>query len=881
MSRQYFYDERAVDTVAELTPMMRQYMEIKKQSKDCILFFRLGDFYEMFFEDAVTASKELEIVLTGKDCGLEERAPMCGVPYHSAQNYIARLVNKGYKVAVCEQTEDPSQAKGIVKRDIVKIYTKGTVTEDNMLDMRKNNFLMSVFICGEIYGIAVTDVSTGDFSCTSVNYGNTKNKLFDEIAKFAPSEIIVNENPGFIKSKFSEIYITQVERELYDRNSAEVHIAELFGAELLKGKEYDLSINAVGALLAYIENTQKMNIKHIETVDFYRIEEYMILDANSRRNLELTETMRDKARKGSLIWVLDHTVTAMGSRKLRKWIEQPLIREDDINDRLDAVEEFFNKYMLRAEVRELLNNVYDLERLCGKVALGTVTPRELVSLKKSLGQIPYVKDLLNKCCVKGIKQSLEQMHLLEDVYDLLDKAITDEPPITTKDGGFIKEGYNEEVDKYRVIKKDGKNWLLKLEADEREKTGIKTLKVGYNKVFGYYLEVTKSNLSMVPDTYIRKQTLAGNERYITQELKEFENDILNAEDKLQNLELQLFNEVRNFVESKLFELKRTANAIAEIDAFAALAQTAEIEKYVKPIIDNSDIIEIKDGRHPVVEKMLEGDSFIPNDAFLDEGENRLLIITGPNMAGKSTYMRQTALIVLMAQIGSFVPAASVHVGVCDKIFTRVGASDDLASGQSTFMVEMNEVSNILKNATAKSLLILDEIGRGTSTFDGLSIAWSVIEYISDKELLGARTLFATHYHELTELEGKIQGIKNYCIDVKKNGEDIIFLRKIIRGGADDSYGVQVARLAGLPQSVLDRAANILKQLENSDLAKKEAKILKNKKVAEGQLDILSFVSNTVMQDEIIEELKRVDMQTITPIEALNRLYELSQKAKKR
>ena len=868
---------------AELTPMMKQYIEMKDQNKDCILFFRLGDFYEMFFDDALTASKELEIVLTGRDCGQAQKAPMCGVPHHSAQNYIARLVNKGYKVAVCEQVENPALAKGIVKRDVVKIYTKGTVTEDNMLDIKKNNFLMSVFVCGQIYGAAIADVSTGDFLCTSISYGNTQNKLFDEIAKFSPSEIIINDDADFIKKRF-DIYITKAEQELFERNSSQDHIAKLYGEEIIKGREYDLSINAAGALLKYIENTQKMNIRHIQTIEFYKLEEFMMLDANSRRNLELTETMRDKSRKGSLLWVLDKTKTSMGGRKLRKWLEQPLLRQDDINDRLDAVDEFLSGYILRAELRELFENVYDLERLCGKVALGSISPRELISLKKSLGQIPYIKDLLANCKTKNIGNCRSQMNSLEDVYDLLEKSIMDEPPMTTKDGGFIKQGYSDEVDKYRVIKSDGKSYLAKLEADERERTGIKNLKIGYNKVFGYFLEVTKSNLAMVPDNYIRKQTLAGNERYITPELKDFENDILNAENNLQSLEMQLFNDIRDYVNTKLFELKATANAIAEIDALAAFAETAERENYTKPVVGTSDVIDIKNGRHPVVEKMLDNDAnsgFVPNDALLNVNDDRLLIITGPNMAGKSTYLRQTALIVLMAQIGSFVPATAASIGICDRIFTRVGASDDLATGQSTFMVEMNEVSNILKNATPKSFLILDEIGRGTSTFDGLSIAWAVIEYISNNEILGAKTMFATHYHELTELEGKLTGIKNYCVDVKKKGEDIIFLRKIIRGGADDSYGIQVARLAGLPQSILDRASDILAQLENSDLAKKEAKILKNKKLAEGQLDILSFVSNTVMQDEIVEDLRKIDMQTITPIEALNRLYELSEKAKKR
>ena len=866
--------------MAELTPMMKQYVEIKKQSQDCILFFRLGDFYEMFFEDAVIASKELELVLTGKDCGLEERAPMCGIPYHAAQNYIAKLVNKGYKVAICEQVEDPAMAKGIVKRDIVKIYTRGTVNEDNMLDMRKNNFLMSVFVCGQVYGVAIADVSTGDFYCTSIAFGNTKNKLLDEIAKFAPAELIINQPADWIRERL-DLYVSVLPTEAFERQTAEERIAALYGTELLKDREYDISIQAAGALLYYLEQTQKMNLKHIQTIDFYKIEEFMMLDMNSRRNLELVETMRDRNRKGTLLWVLDQTKTAMGGRKLRKWVEQPLIRQDDINDRLNAVEEFFNSYILRAELRELLENVYDLERLCGKVAMGNATPRDFISLKRSLGQIPYIKELLGRCQAKNIDGCQSHLHTLDDVYQLLDAAIAEDAPMNTKDGGFIKAGYHADVDRYRAAKTDGKGWLAQLEAREKEATGIKTLKIGYNKVFGYYLEVSNSFKDMVPDTYIRKQTLTNGERFITQELKEFEGAILDADTNLQSLEMRLFQEVREFVTTKLPRLKETANAVAELDALAAMAEVAEREHYIKPVVDDSDAIDIQDGRHPVVEKMLKDDSFVPNDVHLDTKENRVLVITGPNMAGKSTYMRQVALIVLMAQIGSFVPAASAHIGICDQIFTRVGASDDLASGQSTFMVEMSEVSHILKNATNRSLLILDEIGRGTSTFDGLSIAWAVVEHVSNAQVLGARTMFATHYHELTELEGKLEGVKNYCVDVKKKGEDIIFLRKIIRGGADGSYGVQVARLAGLPQSVLDRAAEILRQLENSDLAKKEAKILKAKKQAEGQLDILSYVSNTVMQDEIIEELRSLDMQTVTPIEALNKLYELSQKAKKR
>jgi len=864
--------------------MMRQYMEIKKQSGDCILFFRLGDFYEMFFEDAKIASKELEIALTSRDCGMGEKAPMCGVPYHSAAVYISRLIDKGYKVAICEQVEDPALARGLVRREIVKIYTPGTVTEDNMLDMRKNNFLMSIYAFKDIYGIAVADITTGEFRATSVTYGNTTGKLFDEIAKYSPAEIVINSLNtqvliGEIRKRF-HVYVTVLGEEDFSRERAENIIEEYFSRDLLKGREYELSINAAGALLSYISSLQKVNAAHIRDIDFYRMEEYMMLDVSSRRNLELTETMRDRRKKGTLLWVLDRTRTSMGGRLLRKWIEQPLIRVDDINQRLDAVEELVNAYITRAEIREILENVNDIERLTGKLALGNANPKDLVALKNSLGQVPAMREVLKNVSSELLKACLEKLDPMEDLYELLDKAIVDDPPALLKDGGVIKDGYNPQVDKYRKASVEGKDWIAGLEASERERTGIKNLRIGFNRVFGYYIEVTKSYLSQVPDNYIRKQTLANSERYITPELKEIEDTIRGAEENLLKLEAELFQEIRDMAAQRIPRLKMLAEAIAVIDVLSNLAEVADREKYCRPVVNGGDIIELKDSRHPVVEKMLE-DEFVPNDVYLDKDENRLLIITGPNMAGKSTYMRQTALIVLMAQMGSFIPAREGTIGICDKIFTRVGASDDLAAGQSTFMVEMMEVSNILKNASPNSLLILDEIGRGTSTFDGLSIAWAVIEHVADKKQLGARTMFATHYHELTELEGKIDGVKNYCVDVKKNGDEVIFLRKIIRGGADESYGIQVARLAGIPQSVLNRASEILKQLEESDLSKKEARILRRRKEAEGQLDILSFVSNTIMHDEIIEILRKLDLQTLTPIEALNKLYELQQKALKK
>lgn len=869
----------------ELTPMMKQYMEVKDQCKDCILFFRLGDFYEMFFEDAKTASKVLEITLTGRDCGLAERAPMCGVPYHSAQTYISKLLVNGYKVAVCEQVEDPALAKGIVKREIVRIYTPGTVTDETMLDMRKNNFLMSLYCFKNLYGIATADVSTGEFKATSISYGNTKGKLFDEIAKIEPSEIVINNGNGNdelikeIKNKFG-IYISIIDDELYERKNAEAVITQYFSSEALKGREYELSINAAGALLSYIMDSQKMPVAHIKDIDFYSIEEFMMLDMSSRRNLELTETMRAKNKKGSLLWVLDRTKTSMGGRLLRKWLEEPLLRVDDINERLDAVEEFFDSFIMRAETREIFGGVYDIERLTGKIALGNVNPKDFVSLKNSLGQIPSLKEVLNNASSTLVKSCFNNLDPLDDLYDTLDRAIVDEPPTLLKDGGFIKTGFNAEVDKLRRASTEGKDWVAQMEADERQKTGIKNLKIGYNRVFGYYLEVTKSNLSSVPDNYIRKQTLTNAERYITQELKEIEDNILDADENLIKLESQLFVELKEFAAERIGRLKTLSESIAILDVLSTLAEVAEREGYCKPTVNDGDIIDIKESRHPVVEQMME-DEFVPNDICLDKGDNRFLIITGPNMAGKSTYMRQTALNVLMAQIGSFVPAKEATIGICDRIFTRVGASDDLASGQSTFMVEMTEVTNILKNATKDSLLILDEIGRGTSTFDGLSIAWAVVEYVANKKEIGARTMFATHYHELNELEGKIEGVKNYCVDVKKTDDGVIFLRKIIRGGTDDSYGIEVAKLAGMPQAVVNRADSILKQLESSDLSKKESIIMKRKKQSENQVDILTFVNNTVMSDEIITELKKLDLQTLTPLEALNKLYELQQKALKK
>ncbi len=869
-----------------LTPMMQQYLDIKEQHKDCILFFRLGDFYEMFFSDAELASRELEITLTGRDCGMEERAPMCGIPYHAADNYISRLITKGYKVAICEQVEDPALAKGIVKRDVIKIVTPGTVTDSSMLEEKKNNYLMCIYRFKNLFGLSVVDISTGEFSCTQLNWGNTFGKLTDEIAKYSPSEIVTNDDffndpalTGSIRKRFN-VYLSRLDDIYFDISYAVSKLNDKFSDLNTKEREYDLSLNASGAMLEYLEQTQKVNLDHIQTIAFYKIEEFMILDISTRRNLELTETMREKNRKGTLLWVLDRTITSMGGRCIRKWIEQPLINVSDIQERLLAVHEFKEKFMVRMEIRELLKRVYDIERLIGKVVLGNVNCRDLIALKNSIGQVPFIKNILSSCVSDLAEKINSEMDRLEDIFALIDEAIIEEPPVSVKEGLIIKTGFNEEVDRLRWASTEGKDWVAALEASEREKTGIKNLKVGFNKVFGYYLEVTKSYFHLVPPNYIRKQTLANCERFITQELKEMEDTILGAEEKVIALEYSIFCDIKAKIAGQVVRIKNTGRCLAELDTVCSLSEVADREAYCMPEVTSQDGIDIVDGRHPVVEKMLEPGTFVPNDTLLDMDENRLSIITGPNMAGKSTYMRQVALIVLMAQIGSFVPAKSARIGIADRIFTRVGASDDLAAGQSTFMVEMSEVANILSNATQKSILILDEIGRGTSTFDGLSIAWAVIEYISEKESLGCRTLFATHYHELTELEGKITGIKNYCISVKEKGEDIIFLRKIIRGGADGSYGIQVARLAGVPQPVIERAKELLKELEDSDISKREHRLRKNKQPAAGQLDIFAFNSETKGKNEIMEELRNMDVSVMTPLEALNILYGLQQKARK-
>ena len=882
--------------MAELTPMMKQYMETKSQYQDCILFYRLGDFYEMFFDDALTASRELEITLTGKNCGQEERAPMCGVPYHAVEGYLNKLVSKGYKVAICEQVEDPKQAKGIVKREVVRIVTPGTNLDAQALDETKNNYIMCIVYIADRYGISVADISTGEYLVTELP---DSSRLMDEISRFVPAEIICNEafymsgmDLDGLKDRFG-VTIYSLESWYFDDSLCREKLLEHFHVSGFGGlglEDYDCGIISAGALLQYLLETQKNSLSNLTHITPYVTGKYMLLDSATRRNLELCETLREKQKRGSLLWVLDKTKTAMGARMLRKYVEQPLISKKDIVLRLDEVEELKNQAISREEIREYLSPVYDMERLLTKITYGTANPRDLTAFKTSLEMLPPVRYLLEEMQSDLLKEIHEDMDSLEDLCTLLRSAIRDEPPIAMKEGNIIRDGYNEEVDKLRRAKSDGKDWLAKLENEEREKTGIKNLRIKYNKVFGYYLEVTNSYKSMVPDYYTRKQTLANAERYITPELKELEDMILGAEDKLYALEYELYCGVRDQIASQVERIQRTAKAVARLDAVASLALVAERNGYVRPNINEKGVIDIKDGRHPVVERMIPNGTFIANDTYLDDKKHRISIITGPNMAGKSTYMRQTALIALMAQIGSFVPASRADIGLSDRIFTRVGASDDLASGQSTFMVEMTEVANILRNATSRSLLILDEIGRGTSTFDGLSIAWAVIEYISDSRLLGAKTLFATHYHELTELEGKISNVNNYCIAVKEKGDDIVFLRKIVKGGADKSYGIQVAKLAGVPDLVIERAKEIVEELSNEDITAKVSEIAAKERTTKkkqktrryDEVDIAQMsLFDTVKDDDVLEELKNIDVGNMTPIDALNTIYRLQNKLKNR
>lgn len=874
--------------MTDVTPMMKQYLQIKEKYSDCILFYRLGDFYEMFNEDAQIASRELELVLTGRggkkgdEIGGENgRVPMCGVPFHSADSYIVRLVSKGYKVAVCEQTEDPALAKGIVSRDVIKIVTPGTLTDARALDEKKNNFLALIYVSeNSETALVFADISTGELFATKICEINA-DVILDEIASYNPSELIFNNRARnaylqSIKVRF-DTYIGDINEDFFDYAMAHSALSDEMDASDLSLPEIngDETLTCgIGAAIMYLCDTQKSSLFKIMDIKCYEITQYMGIDYSTRRNLELTQSMREKAKKGTLLWILDKTKTSMGGRMLTQWIEKPLLNIEEIRRRHEGVRELKEKMMLREEITDCLDKIYDISRLINRISLGSASPRDMISLRDSLTVLPEIEFKLSNFECDILSNQRRRLDVMADIRELLEMAVADDPPVTARDGGVIKDGYDQNVDEYRRAQREGKNWIADLQSQEREKTGIKNLKVGYNKVFGYYIEVSKGQISAVPEYYVRKQTLVNGERYITPKLKEIENIIIGAEERLIRLELHLFDELKKKICAQIERLKVTSDVIATLDVLSSLACVAEQNGYVMPVVDDLGIIEIKDGRHPVVEKMLKNELFVPNDTYIDTSDERMCIITGPNMAGKSTYMRQVALITLMAQIGSFVPASEAKIGIVDKIFTRVGASDDLATGQSTFMVEMNEVTNILNNSTPKSLIILDEIGRGTSTYDGLSIAWAVAEYICDKDKIGAKTLFSTHYHELTELENRLAGVKNYCIAVKKRGDNITFLRKIIRGGADGSYGIEVAALAGIPADVISRAKDIFCALEKNDVNRGAYQL-------EG-IDTVNYASLNLKADEdneVMRELKKLDVTTYTPIEALNKLYELTNKAK--
>ena len=868
---------------AEYSPMMQRYLETKEQYKDCILFYRLGDFYEMFFDDAIIASRELEITLTGKDCGQAERAPMAGIPHHAAEIYASKLIEKGYKVAICEQLEDPKTAKGIVKRGVIRILTPGTIVESNLLEEKKNNYIMSICKSGIYFGISICDISTGEFYSCEIKDENNFELLLDEISRYTPSEIIANsmmfdcqEEMDKIRERF-QIYISKFSDKFFTDEvgnlQLDYNIVEN-KKEVANLKERQLAVKSINALIEYLNETQMTSLEHINTITLYSLSKYMSLDINARRNLELTEKMRDKSKKGTLLWVLDKTSTSMGGRLLRRWLNDPLLDLDEINDRLNAVKELKDNMMLRGELLETLKKVYDIERLAGKMTYGNANARDMITLKNSLQRLPELKTILQQCQSSKLVELYNDLDELKDIAQLIENSIIEDPPMTIKDGGIIKLGYNDEIDQLKLATSEGKNWIVKLEANEKEKTGIKNLKIGYNKVFGYYIEVSKSFISQVPERYIRKQTLTNGERYITEELKTLENQVLGAEEKVVNLEYNEFVKIREQIAQNIKRLQKTANVVSTLDVLTSFAQVAEDMNYCMPQVDNEGIIDIKEGRHPVIEKMLGVGNFVPNDTYLNNTDTRLAVITGPNMAGKSTYMRQVALISLMAQVGSFVPATSARIGIVDKIFTRVGASDDLSMGQSTFMVEMMEVATILKEATQNSLVILDEIGRGTSTYDGLSIAWAVAEYIADQDKCGAKTLFATHYHELIELADKIEGVKNYSIAVKEKGEDIIFLRKIVEGGTDESYGIHVAKLAGVPKVVTQRANEILRTLERKSMISGKKQEKENKKVVEGQFDMFNY-----KLAEIAHEIDKIKVEELTPLEALNALSKIKEKIK--
>lgn len=865
--------------MAGLTPMMQQYMEVKSKYKDCILFYRLGDFYEMFFDDALTASRELELTLTGRDCGLSERAPMCGVPYHAVETYLDRLIEKGYKVAICEQMEDPALAKGLVQRDVIRVVTPGTVIESGMLDERSNNFLLSVCFSGEKAGLAFADVSTGEFFVHQVeDAGRT---LADEVTRISPVEIIASDLVRLRE------YVNRDDLSMSERpgttfqyqNASETlckhfHLQDLSPLGLTD--EYRLAAQAAGALMRYLDETQKNALEHITELRIYQGGDTMLLDRNTRRNLELTESLRSRTKKGSLLWLMDKTSTAMGGRLLRSWIEQPLVNREEILRRLDAVEEFTSQHVLTMTLSEELQGVYDVERLLSKVSYKSLNARDCLSLCASLKKVPGIRNLLSGAQSQGVQAVYALLDPLEDLTGLLERAIHPDAPPVISEGGIIRDGYSAILDEYRSAATNGKQWIVDLEAKEREATGIKNLRIQYNRVFGYYIEVTKSYYDMVPMRYQRRQTLANSERYITPELREIEQKIVGAQEQSVRLELQLFTEIREKIAGEIVRIQHTAQGLKTLDALLSLAKVAVSNHYVRPEINQDGSLEIIEGRHPVVEQTMQEGGFVPNDAVMDQDQARMLIITGPNMAGKSTYMRQVALITLMAHLGSFVPAKSAKIPIVDRIFTRVGASDDLASGQSTFMVEMSETAYILRNATRHSLIILDEIGRGTSTFDGLAIAWAVVEYLCDPARVGAKTLFATHYHELSELEGHVEGVQNYCISVKEHGEDVIFLRKIVRGGADKSFGIHVARLAGVPHPVLVRAHEIQARLEVSDVNKIGQNILEEGTARENEQVSLFDVGKT----EIINELQNLDVMALTPIDAMNKLFLLREKARK-
>ena len=885
----------------KMSPMMVQYLESKKEYPDCILFYRIGDFYEMFFEDAKIASEVLDLVLTGKDCGTGERAPMCGIPFHAADSYVSRLVSNGYKVAIAEQMEDPKMAKGIVKREVIRVVTPGTMTSDAVLDERKNNFLMSIFYDESGFGVSTVDVSTGEFLTTTCKTGK---EVLDELSRFSPSEIVCNQafmisgmDTDELKNRYNLI-ITELGNDVYNDTSATELLEKHFHSSIegIGLQDLDLARLSASAALRYIYDTQKGSVDHISNIRYYTSSQYMIIDTATQRNLELTETMREKKKRGTLLWVLDKTKTAMGGRLLRRYIEQPLIVKDEIVRRQDAVDELCDRYIDREEIGEYLTSIYDFERILGKICYKSANPKDIIAFQQSLSMLPDIHQQLSSFHSPLIRDLYENMDEMRDLYDLIDRAMEEDPPISSREGGIIKAGYHEEVDKYKASKTNGKEWLANLEAEEREKTGIKTLKIKYNRIFGYCIEVTNTFKEQVPDYFIRKQTLANGERYTTDRLEELQNTILGAEEKLNQLEYELFCDIRDMIAQNLKRIQKTSHCIATLDVLVSLSRVATANNYVRPEINEEGVIDIKDGRHPVIEKLIQDGMFVSNDTKLDDAKEQIAIITGPNMAGKSTYMRQVALIVLMASLGSFVPASHANISICDRIFTRVGASDDLASGQSTFMVEMNEVANILRNATTKSLLILDEIGRGTSTFDGLSIAWAVVEYIA--KVVKAKTLFATHYHELTELEGKLDGVNNYCIAVTNHDQDIVFLRKIIPGGADQSYGIDVASLAGVPKPVIDRAKEISAELSDADI------IATAKKIGSGEF---SYVQESIGENldpdrrdetkkpdvpenvaeepadagmkEAIQYLKSLDLNHMTPLDAINSLYELKERFK--